>query len=123
MNLKHFDLYEFDSPDLPGSGKTLMDIEFLSLIDDARGIAGVPFRITSGYRRPSHNRIVGGVEDSSHVKGCAADIYTPDSRHRWLILDALIKVGFNRIGIANSFIHVDNDPEKTENVIWTYSNK
>jgi uncharacterized protein YcbK (DUF882 family) len=120
MNLEYFDLYEFDSPDLPGSGRRMMDMEFMSLIDDARGIAGIPFRITSGYRTPSHNRIVGGVDDSSHVKGCAADIYVPDNRHRWLILDALIKVGFNRIGIANSFIHVDNDAEKTQNVIWTY---
>ena len=119
MTLLHFELHEFDSPDLPGSGER-MDIEFLSLLDDARGIAGVPFTITSGYRSRSHNMMVGGVEDSSHTKGCAADIYTPDSRHRWKIVDALIKVGFNRIGIANSFIHVDNDPEKTPNVIWTY---
>jgi len=120
MDLEYFSFYEFDSPDLPGSGKRFMDLEFMSLIDDERGIAGIPFRITSGYRTPSHNAIVGGVEDSSHTRGLAADIYTPDGRHRWLIVDALIKVGFNRIGIADSFIHVDNDPEKTQNVIWTY---
>jgi hypothetical protein len=31
-----------------------------------------------------------------------------------------MKAGFNRIGIADTFIHVDNDPGKAENVIWTY---
>jgi hypothetical protein len=29
-------------------------------------------------------------------------------------------VGFNRIGVANTFIHVDNDPSLPEDVIWTY---
>ena len=29
-------------------------------------------------------------------------------------------VGFTRIGIANSFIHVDLDFDKSQNVIWTY---
>ena len=119
MNLLHFELYEFDSPDLPGSGK-LMKEDFLNLLDDARGIAGAHFIINSGYRTPKHNRRVGGVENSSHLKGCAADIRVTSSSERWKIVDALIKVGFNRIGIAKSFIHVDNDPSKTENVIWTY---
>ena len=29
-------------------------------------------------------------------------------------------VGFNRIGIAGTFIHVDLDFDKSQNVIWTY---
>jgi len=31
-------------------------------------------RVTSGYRCPELNRVVGGVADSAHVYGCAADL-------------------------------------------------
>jgi hypothetical protein len=31
-----------------------------------------------------------------------------------------MEAGFNRIGIAPTFIHVDNDPSKPEDVIWLY---
>lgn len=33
-----------------------------------------PFIITNGYRNPVHNAAVGGVKDSAHVQGLAADI-------------------------------------------------
>jgi len=117
--MKHFKVSEFDSPDKPGSGH-LMDEQFLFKLDDARGIAKVPFIITSAYRTPDHNEMVGGVDSSSHTRGHAVDIACRDSRTRWLIINALMLVGFNRIGIADSFIHVDDDPTKAENVVWVY---
>ena len=33
-----------------------------------------PMRISSGYRCPALNELVGGVENSEHVSGCAADV-------------------------------------------------
>ena len=60
----HFELSEFDSPDEQGSGK-YMDESFLSMLDDARGIAGIPFIINSGFRSKSHNAYVGGKKQSS----------------------------------------------------------
>lgn len=119
INLKYFSLEEFDSPDLPNSGVN-MDSDFLQRLDDAREIASIPFKINSGYRTKERNELVGGKPQSSHLKGKAADIAVKDSRERWIILDALIKAGFNRIGIANTFIHVDSDEDKSPNVIWTY---
>lgn len=44
MELKYFSIQDFDSPDEPGSG-TLMDEEFLLLLDKAREISGTPYRI------------------------------------------------------------------------------
>ena len=119
INLKYFSLEEFDSPDLPNSGVN-MDGDFLQRLDDAREIASIPFKINSGYRTKERNELVGGKPQSSHLIGKASDIAVKDSRERWIILDALIKAGFNRIGIADTFIHVDSDGDKSPNVIWTY---
>ena len=119
MELKNFKLSEFDSPDAPGSGSK-MNQEFLVRLDNARTMAGVPFKINSGFRTEAHNAKVKGVRGSSHCLGYAADIHANDARTRLLVVSSLIKAGFNRIGIAATFIHVDNDPTKDKNCIWLY---
>jgi len=122
--MRNFNLKEFDSPDLSGSGLN-MDKDFLSMLDNARDIAKTPFKITSGYRTKEHNiaiykKLGKNPIESSHLKGLACDIACSDSRARFLIINALLEAGFTRIGIANNFIHVDSDCEKSQNVIWTY---
>ena len=97
-----------------------MDVDFLAKLDEAREFAGIPFIINSAYRSPEHNAKIGGKPNSSHIKGLAVDIKATDSRTRFLVLEALISVGFNRIGIADTFIHVDDDKDKSDKVIWTY---
>lgn len=115
----HFDLDEFDSPDMPGSG-AFMDEEFLRMIDAARELAGMPFIINSGFRTPAHNRAVGGSDTSSHMSGYAADIRATSSNRRWIVIAACLQAGFTRIGVADTFVHVDCDPDKAENVMWLY---
>lgn len=115
---KYFKLEEFDSPDLKGSGEN-MDKEFLTLLSEARELANIPFKINSGYRTEKHNLKVGGRVGSSHIKGLACDIHCNNSVNRKIIVSALIKVGFKRIGIAKTFIHVDLDHDKTDS-IWLY---
>jgi uncharacterized protein YcbK (DUF882 family) len=97
-----------------------MDHLFLDKLDNARYTAGVSFVITSGFRCSRHNAAVGGVENSAHTKGVAADISATDSVSRFKIIEALIDVGFTRIGIAKTFVHVDMDRSKPGNVIWLY---
>ena len=118
--MKSYFIYsEFDSPDFPDSGYN-MDPTFLRMLNYARQLAGIPFKINSGFRTTEHNAKVGGSENSSHLHGFAADIHATSSTARYEILSALIKAGFYRIGIANTFIHVDADPNKIQKVIWTY---
>lgn len=117
--MKHFTFSEFDSPDAPGSGEN-MNTAFLEKLDMAREMAGVPFIITSGYRTVPRNLKVGGTPTSSHLKGIACDIACATSEKRWAIIDSLLAAGFTRVGISSRFIHVDDDPDKPRNVIWTY---
>jgi zinc D-Ala-D-Ala carboxypeptidase len=118
--MKYFKYYEFDSPDVDGSGQ-MMDAEFLQLLDNARELYGKPMAINSGFRTEAHNQKVGGTANSSHLKGLAADIACTTSAERWDMIDSLMKAGFNRIGIAKTFIHVDIDESKTPFLIWTYA--
>jgi zinc D-Ala-D-Ala carboxypeptidase len=107
-----------------GCGFNDIDMQFLLKIQAARTLSNVPFRLRapsgSACRCAEHNISVGGSEDSSHVKGLAMDIPYANSRECYLILDALIRVGFHRIGIGRSFIHVDDDQQKDPMVIWNY---
>lgn len=96
-----------------------MNLEFLAKLDEAREYAGIPFIINSAYRSPSHPESIKNPT-SSHIKGLAVDISVKDSRQRFIVLDALIATGFSRIGIGSTFIHVDLDLDKSQNVIWTY---
>jgi len=117
--MKYFKYYEFDSPDVDGSGQ-MMDSEFLQMLDSAREIYGKPMVINSGFRTEEHNAKVGGTANSSHIKGLAADIKCTTSADRWAMVHSLTKAGFNRLGIAKTFIHVDTDKSKPPFLIWTY---
>lgn len=125
MKFKYFTHKEFDCNSGEGRGVDNMNESFICMLDDARERAGIPFNITSGYRTPEYNKALmeqgyKTSKDSSHTKGIAADISTPNSTSRYKILDALLKTGFNRIGIGNTFIHCDTDTNKIQNVTWTY---
>lgn len=122
--MKYFRYSEFDSPDTDGSGQ-LMDKGFLEMLEAAREIYGKPITITSGFRTENYNEELRkkgykASTNSSHLKGYAADLACTTSANRWDLIDSLMKSGFNRIGIAKTFIHVDNDPDKPPFLIWTY---
>ena len=126
INLKYFKLEEFDSPDEPGSGSK-MHPEFLEKLDYARHNAGIPFKVNSGYRTYEWNLKVKGRVSSTHLHGVACDLAYKGSRERFLIIQALLAVGINRIGIAQNFIHCDCSQlsnvskNKDEDVIWLYN--
>lgn len=83
--------------------------ELVQLLDKARGIAGVPFKITSGLRTVAQNAIVGGEPHSAHLRGLAADIACTNST-RQAILRGLMTCGIPVfIEDATAHIHVDID--------------
>ena len=46
----------------------------LHILQPLRDVIGEPIPISSGYRSPALNKLVGGVTNSQHVTGQAADI-------------------------------------------------
>ena len=60
-----------------------------TVLDPLRAAMGFPVIITSGYRCPALNRAVGGVANSRHLTGRAADINCGLRRNR-LIYDWLL---------------------------------
>lgn len=97
-----------------------MQPELLTRLDAMRDFAGVPIRITSSWRDEKANRKAGGKKDSAHLHGWAVDVACGDSVTRMILLASAIRVGFPRIGIGGTFLHVDTDPSKPWGVIWLY---
>jgi uncharacterized protein YcbK (DUF882 family) len=119
LNVKYFTSDEFDSPDLPGSG-VQMDLHFVRMLDLLRNTCGFPFKITSGFRTIAHNKAIGGESESAHLDGLAADIAAINPRVRYLIVSYAIRAGFTRIGIGDTFVHLDLSPKLDQEVIWIY---
>lgn len=95
-----------------------LDPKLVDMLDRARGLAKVPFRITSGLRAVDDNADAGGVKDSAHLRGLAVDLACFDSRTRMRMLPALIMAGFKRIGCYNAHLHADIDPDLPQEVLW-----
>lgn len=70
---------------------------------------GRPLRITSAYRCPAHNALVGGAPLSRHKLGDAFDISTAGMSDPEMIAlyRGAVAAGFTGFGLAFSFLHVD----------------
>jgi hypothetical protein len=97
----------------------------VNVLQPLREHYGEPLIISSGYRCPLVNKLVGGVHNSQHITGQAADIYLGgDSQKeaeyfRWirknLDFDQLILEGNQK----SSWIHVSyNSPKLNRHQSW-----
>ena len=114
---KFFDIKKCASPDISGS-EFKMNECFLDKIEQLGCFLGKKLSINSGYRSVLYNSHVGGSKTSSHLKGFAVDIHCPYSRDKFELIKCAIDLNFSRIGVYNTFIHIDNDPDKPHQVLW-----
>ncbi len=123
VNQQSIDLSIFDSPDAPGSGNC-MDRQLLFMLQQLEARTGYPIFswVNSGARSPAHNRKVGGVSNSSHkMPTCkAVDIKAYSKSIRNNLVQAARDVGFKRIGVGKTFVHLDTDDMKSQYVAWGY---
>ena len=87
--MKNFKLSEFfvsstadkngikNEPSLDERATVVRNINLLvdNVLDPIRDKFCAPVIITSGYRCPQVNKLVGGVNNSQHMSGCAADFH------------------------------------------------
>jgi uncharacterized protein YcbK (DUF882 family) len=64
-----------------GCGQNHVSPLLLEKLDQMREMIGGPVELSCAYRCPSHNAEVGGVPNSQHVMGTAADVQTPPYNH------------------------------------------
>ena len=116
---KDFKLEEFNCKD----GGAIPNSAILNIIELARNLQVLrdainkPITITSGYRSPKYNAKIGGVKDSQHLRGTAADIkvlgMTP--KEVALVIEGLIESGKMKeggIGVYPTFTHYDHRGRK-----------
>ena len=59
------------------------------LLEPAREAIGCPIIVNSGFRNSRVNAMVGGVKNSQHLQGCAADIRPKDPKQFQHLVDFL----------------------------------
>lgn len=94
-----------------------VDLVSIVCLDNARAIAAVAIHVTSNKRTPERSIAVGGFKDDAHTEtpctafdiSCVRPDGAWDSQKAYKLIPALVKAGFNRIGInqRNKSIHAD----------------
>lgn len=88
----------------------IIDPKLIELLEKLREITGgLPLYINSGYRCPVHNRAVGGVPNSQHALGTAADVARPSHLSMEEFLWYVQQLPFDGVGVYyfSDFIHCD----------------
>jgi hypothetical protein len=89
---------------LPGGCEENLEALMDNVLDPARRKLGMPITVNSGFRCTVHNKTVGGVYNSQHVSGQAADVSCEDNRK---LARIIVENGkFDQLIIYPTFVHV-----------------
>ena len=74
------------------------------VLEPVRERLGRPIIVNSGYRCPIHNAAVGGVANSQHLRGEAADLHCYDDRR---LARIIVEHGkFDQVILYPTFVHI-----------------
>ncbi len=119
--MKHFYFSEFfnssiaaengikNEPILDERGRVMLNIKLLvdNVLEPIRDMVCTTIIITSGYRSPQVNKIVGGADNSQHMLGCAADFHVQ---------------GYNRSMMYVVFLYIFNTLEFDQLIYYPSKN-
>jgi Peptidase M15 len=91
-------------------GQLKIENELIEALEQLRELAGKEIVVHDGYRCLAHNQQVGGVSDSEHTLGIAADIAIPGLSLQEMFELALQVTTFLNGGIGvydSNFLHLD----------------
>ena len=102
----NFKVSEFACRD--GSDAVLVAPRLVMVLQTIRDHFGTAVTINSGYRTPQYNVTVGGVAQSQHCYGTAADIKVSGQKPETVAAYARkIMPDWGGVGIYNTFTHID----------------
>ena len=111
---ENFSKSEFDSKDGSEMPKEVYFniVKLANQLQYVRDYLNKPVNINSGYRSPEHNKAIGGVKNSQHILGKAADITVSDLQPRivYQLMNDLMDKGEilqGGLGLYKTFIHYD----------------
>lgn len=94
--------------------------KFAQELDKLREKYGCPIRVNSWYRPKDINKAVGGVSNSQHIHGWAADIEFVANIHKKISIEQdLNKTWKGGVGLGaarKGFTHIDMGPRRR----WSY---
>jgi zinc D-Ala-D-Ala carboxypeptidase len=101
------------------TGECDMSPAFMARLQALRTAFGAPLRINSGYRSPRHSVEAAKPEPGVHSLGRAVDI-AADGRVKFRLIALAPLLGFTGIGVAKTFIHLDDWDGVPRPNVWTY---
>ena len=113
----NFKSTEFDCHGAGCCSKTLIDDKLVEYLQKIRDHFGKPVNVSSAYRCATHNKNVGGVTGSRHMKGQAADIYItgvkPAEIAKYAESIGILGIGLYETDKDGHFVHVDTRTTKS----------
>lgn len=89
-------------------------------LEQVRALVGKPISVSSGYRSPALNIVVGGARDSAHVQGLAADINCPGMSPKALaIVIRESSIAFDQLIFEGTWVHIGLSASKPRNEVLT----
>jgi uncharacterized protein YcbK (DUF882 family) len=121
---KHLSWIELQCKDgtpYPNKWRDNRAVDLALAFEDVRAIYNKPIKILSGYRSPSHNRLIGGARFSQHVEGRALDLRPPNGISLevfWTDIKHFARqFSIWGIGKYKTFVHIDVRPSDRL-IVW-----
>ena len=112
FNLDEFlNLKKYPYNEIPTQCLVNLQYGVATILQPLRDTLGCPIIINSGYRCPQVNKLVGGVANSQHMSGCAADIRPADMKKFSACIEFLKKSPYtDQLLCGTSWMHISWQP-------------